>query len=159
MPQRLLQRLLLRLPLRPSVRWPRRPALFVNLPSPAPPPGPAASRVTLDAVALARLRELDPDGRHNVLPRVLAAFDTSLSRMLVQLAAQRDGGDAGVVASVAHTLKSSSASVGAADLAQACADVERRLRDGAPGSLQADVDRLLAAGGAALLAVKAILLP
>ena len=122
---------------------------------PTPAPGP----VTLDAGALARLRELDPDGRHKVLQRVLTAFDTSLSRMLVQLAAEREGGDANVVAGVAHTLKSSSASVGAADLAQACADVERRLRAGAAGSLQADIERLLMAGQAALVAVKAMLLP
>lgn len=118
-------------------------------------PGPA----TLDAAALARLRELDPDGRHNVLPRVLGAFETSLSRMLVQLAAELDGGNEGVVASVAHTLKSSSASVGATELAQVCADVERRLRTGAPGSLQADIERLRVAGEAALAAVKAMLLP
>lgn len=122
------------------------------------PSTPAPDPVALDATALARLRELDPDGRHNVLARVLGAFDASLSRMLVQLTAEREGGDAGVVASVAHTLKSSSASVGATELAQACGDVERRLRAGAPGSLQADVERLLGAGEAALLAVKAMLL-
>jgi HPt (histidine-containing phosphotransfer) domain-containing protein len=120
-----------------------------------PVPGPVA----LDATALARLRELDPDGRHHVLPRVLGAFDTSLSRMLVQLAAEREGADAGVVASIAHTLKSSSASVGATELAQACADVERRLRADAPGSLQTDIERLIAAGDAALAAVRAMLLP
>ena len=120
---------------------------------PNPTPGPT----TLDSVALDRLRELDPDGRHNVLPRVLGAFDTSLSRMLVQLAAEREGGDAGVVAGVAHTLKSSSAAVGAAELAQVCAEVEGRLRAGAAGSLHADIERLLAAGQAALAAVKAML--
>jgi HPt (histidine-containing phosphotransfer) domain-containing protein len=111
----------------------------------------------LDAGALARLRELDPDGRHGVLTRVLTAFETSLSRMLVQLAAERDSGDEGVVAGVAHTLKSSSASVGAAELARACGDVERRLREGLPGHLGADIERLLAAGEAALAAVRTML--
>jgi HPt (histidine-containing phosphotransfer) domain-containing protein len=115
----------------------------------------------LDAGALARLRELDPDGRHGVLTRVLTAFETSLSRMLVQLAAERDSDDAqlvaGVVASVAHTLKSSSASVGALELARACSDVERRLREGQPGHLGADIERLLAAGEAALAAVRTML--
>ena len=33
----------------------------------------------LDAQALARLRELDPDGRQGVVQRVLTAFDTSLA--------------------------------------------------------------------------------
>jgi HPt (histidine-containing phosphotransfer) domain-containing protein len=111
----------------------------------------------LDPAALARLRELDPDGRHGVLMRVLAAFETSLARMLVQLAAQREGGDVGVVAGVAHTLKSSSASVGALALAAACADVERRIRGGSQSATIVDVERLIAEGESALLAVRAML--
>ncbi len=120
-------------------------------------PAPAPEPTSFDAVALERLRELDPDGRHGVLQRVLTAFETSLARMLAQLAAEREVGDASVVASVAHTLKSSSASVGAVALSQACADVERRLRSGEAGSLQADIERLLRAGGDALDTVKAML--
>ncbi len=127
--------------------------------SPEPPNGGASSPPTLDAAALGRLRELDPGGRHGVLHRVLLAFETSLMRMLVQLAAERDSGHSGVVLSVAHTLKSSSASVGALQLSQACAEVERRLHAGAPGDLQADVERLMAAGESALVAVRAMLQP
>ncbi len=111
----------------------------------------------LDADALARLRELDPDGRHGVVQRVFTAFEASLVRMLGQLEAQREGGDAAVVASVAHTLKSSSASVGALALAQTCGEVERRLRIDGPGSLGGDIERLLHDGAAALSAVKAML--
>lgn len=121
----------------------------------APEPG----AVIFDPVALERLRELDPDGRHGVLQRVLTAFETSLTRMLVQLAAESEGGDASVVAGIAHTLKSSSASVGATVLSQACAEVERRLRTGEPGSLEADIARLVQAGEAALVAVRAMLRP
>ncbi len=119
-----------------------------------PHPIPSAQ---LDAGALARLRELDPDGRHGVLMRVLTAFDTSLSRMMVQLAAAHEHGDADVVAAVVHTLKSSSASVGADELARVCVDVERRLREGGPGQLGADIQRLLTAGEAALAAVRTML--
>jgi HPt (histidine-containing phosphotransfer) domain-containing protein len=111
----------------------------------------------LDAVALGRLRELDPDGRHGVVRRVMTAFDTSLSRMLVQLTAELDGGDPGVVATVAHTLKSSSASIGALQLSSACAEVEKRLREGRPGELRVDIERLLVEGEAALLSVRAML--
>ena len=123
------------------------------------PPGtaPSSHAVNFDPVALERLRELDPDGRHGVLPRVLSAYETSLSRLLAQLAAELEGGDASVVAHVAHTLKSSSASVGALVLSQACADVERRLRSGEAGSLQADIQRLLRAGEGALATVRAML--
>lgn len=119
-------------------------------------PVPATS-VTLDAGALARLRELDPDGRHGVLGRVLGAFESSLARMLVQLAAERDDGNPSVVAHVAHTLKSSSASVGALALSRACGQVEQRVRSATPGNLKAEVEQLLAEGEAALAAVRAML--
>ena len=111
----------------------------------------------LDPQALARLRELDPDGRQGVLMRVLAAFETSLSRMLVQLQAERVSGHPDVVSSVAHTLKSSSASVGALGLAAACADVEARLRGGDVSALQPDIARLISEGESALAAVSAML--
>jgi histidine phosphotransfer protein HptB len=116
----------------------------------------------LDPTALARLRELDPDGRHGVLARVLEAFETSLSRMLAQLQAEAgEAGNPGVVSSVAHTLKSSSASVGALSLASACADVEARWRQGGgdPATLRTDVQRLLMEGQSALAAVGAMLRP
>ena len=134
-------------------------AVVTNQPVKRSPEGSATPPAGLDPVALARLRELDPDGRHGVLPRVLKAFETSLVRMLVQLAAEREGGDAGVVSAIAHTLKSSSASVGATALARACAAVENRLRTAAAGSLDDDVDRLLVAGEEALAAARAMLQP
>ena len=123
-----------------------------------PPAAPAAA-AALDAGAIVRLRELDPDGRHAVVARVLSTFDTSLRRILAQLEAQRGTADAAVVAAIAHTLKSSSASVGALGLAAACADIEARLRAGDAGALAADVERLLAEGRAALQAVAAMLRP
>ena len=111
----------------------------------------------LDAQALARLRELDPDGRLGVVNRVLAAFETSVQCMVTQLEAQREAGDAKVVANVAHTLKSSSASVGALSLSRACADVEAKLRKGDTSAMHLDISRLISEGQAALLAVGAIL--
>jgi HPt (histidine-containing phosphotransfer) domain-containing protein len=125
--------------------------------NPEPPNGTSPSQAVLDELALGRLRELDPDGRHGVLQRVLTAFEASLVRMLAQLAAERDNGDAGVVSMVVHTLKSSSASVGALDLSKACADVESRLRAQQPGDLQGDIETILASGDSALVAVRAML--
>jgi histidine phosphotransfer protein HptB len=124
--------------------------------------GPAPDGVppaTLDAAALARLRELDPDGRHGVVVRVLESFEASLGRLLGQLRAERDAGEPTVVAGIAHTLKSSSASVGALALSASCSEIERRLREGAEGDLHADVQRLLAEGEAALRAVGSMLRP
>lgn len=125
-----------------------------------PPHRPSDTATTvLDAGALARLRELDPDGRHGVVQRVLTAFEASLTRMQVQLAAERGTPDAEVVKGVAHTLKSSSASVGALGLAQACAALERGLREGTVADLDAEVHGLLLEAEAALRAVGAMLRP
>ncbi len=111
----------------------------------------------LDPHALARLRERAPDGRLGVLERVLQAFEASLARMLGQLAAQRAQADARAVRDIAHTLKSSSASVGALALSQVCAEVERRLRDDSTEPATGELDRLLAEGQTALAAVTAML--
>lgn len=130
----------------------------VNKPTtPIAPAPPDTAALPFDAAALARLRELDPDGRHGVVERVFRAFEGSLERMIGQLQAQAVDGDAAVVASLAHTLKSSSASVGALALAKTCAEIEQRLRNDGPGSLGGDIERLLSDGAAALAAVKAML--
>jgi hypothetical protein len=83
----------------------------------------------LDAQALERLRELDPQGANGLLPRVLKAFDGSLDRLLAQLGDARARGDREGMRHVAHTLKSSSASVGALELSRICADIEAAIRD------------------------------
>jgi histidine phosphotransfer protein HptB len=129
-----------------------------------PQPSPPSSQQTavaagvpgLDPVALAKLNELDPQGRLGVVQRVLAAFESSLARMLAQLEAN-GAADINLVSHIAHTLKSSSASVGASRLAQACADTERRCRQADHNGLPDDVQRLQSEGRAALLAVRAML--
>jgi histidine phosphotransfer protein HptB len=118
-----------------------------------------SNRPRLDASALARLQELDPDGRHGVVRRVLEAFETSLMRMLAQLADERGSGNARTVANLAHTLKSSSASVGALALSQVCAEIEKKHRDGDAVGLEADVAQIVAEGESALAAVRAMLRP
>lgn len=124
----------------------------------APPPQPSgAEPVKLDEAAIARLRELDPDGRHGVVARVLTAFESSLQRQLAQLAADPAAVTMATLASAAHTLKSSSASVGASRLAHACEDIERRTRGAEGAAHRHDLDWLLAEGAAALDAVRTIL--
>lgn len=111
----------------------------------------------LDEIALGKLRELDPDGRRGVVKRVLTAFDSSLDRWISQLEGQPDPADVAAVAHIAHTLKSSAASVGAKDLARACADVELRLRNGDPVDLPREIQRMVSLGHAALAAIRAML--
>jgi HPt (histidine-containing phosphotransfer) domain-containing protein len=113
----------------------------------------------LDAAALERLRSLDPDGRHDVLRRVLATYEAALARQLDQLRAEAAAPSAAghaALGTLAHTLKSSSASVGANALAAACAALELRLRQGARAQTH-DVADLIALGEAALASVRTML--
>lgn len=101
----------------------------------------------LDEEALQRLRDLDPDGRNRLLERVLRAFESSVVRLGAQLAEARQRDDMQGVRHVAHTLKSSSASIGALRLSRLCAEIEAAVRQeafsGLPPLLD-DVDRELA---------------
>ncbi|MEI7465496.1 MAG: Hpt domain-containing protein [Burkholderiales bacterium] len=100
--------------------------------------GAAESQGLLDNEAIRRLRELDPTGESHLLTRVFQAFETSLNRLLPQLEQARNTTDAAGVRLVAHTLKSSSATIGAVQLSKVCAEVEAmaqesRLDAAAPG--------------------------
>ena len=91
-------------------------------------PAPSV-RGVLDDAAIRRLRELDPTGESQLLIRVFNAFETSLNRLLPQLVQARDAADSSGVRLVAHTLKSSSATVGALELSRLCAEVEVQARE------------------------------
>jgi HPt (histidine-containing phosphotransfer) domain-containing protein len=84
----------------------------------------------IDEQALQRLRELDPKGESRLLERVLEAFDNSVNRLVPQLQEAAACGDTAAVRHVAHTLKSSSASVGAKALSEMCARIEAAIREG-----------------------------
>jgi histidine phosphotransfer protein HptB len=94
----------------------------------------------LDTASLDRLRELDPGERNGLLQRVLRTYIQSLERMLVQWREARAAADANALRVIAHTLKSSSASVGALGLSALCADVEARLRDQRLDGVEAQLD-------------------
>jgi signal transduction histidine kinase/CheY-like chemotaxis protein len=105
---------------------------------------PAAESTVLDAQALARLKELDPSGANQLLARVVKAFETSAARLMPQLNEARGAGDNQGVRHVAHTLKSSSASIGAVKLSQICADIETSIRTGSLDDLAARLDSMCA---------------
>ena len=84
----------------------------------------------LDPQAIERLRELDPGGQSKLLVRVADAFGTSVARLLPQMTTAFQARDAAANRHVAHTLKSSSASIGAVKLSQLCADIEAVSREG-----------------------------
>jgi signal transduction histidine kinase/DNA-binding response OmpR family regulator len=125
----------------------------------APSAGPAADGLSaltqvLDAQALERLRELDPTGANGLLTRVLRAFEGSLQRLLQQLHDARAVGDHAAMRHVAHTLKSSSASVGALELSRLCADIERRIRQDETGGLESLLDGMVTESDRVLAVLK-----
>jgi PAS domain S-box-containing protein len=145
--------------------------LMLSAPMPldeAPEPGaPAAPRPALpvaapvagvlDEQALARLRELDPKGENRLLERVLKAFETSVGRLLPQLQDSRQLGDRAGIRHVAHTLKSSSASIGAIKLSQQCADIETMIRLEKIEDLDARVDAMCAEVEIVLQALRSLM--
>lgn len=91
----------------------------------SPAPDGANTAVLLDPEAIERLRQLDPGGQQGVLMRVLQAYETSLVRYLDDIASVVAAGDVERLKRSAHTLKSSSAAVGALEFSRICAEVEQ----------------------------------
>ncbi len=128
----------------------------MTLPFP-PPPGPpvghdgapaaAPGATVLDATALAALAQLDPTGANQLVQRVLATYRASMARLLAQLAQARAQPDLATQRLVAHTLKSSSASVGALLLSALCEDAEKALREGRVNDVPGMLDQLVAEAG------------
>ena len=98
----------------------------------------------LDAAALAALAQLDPNGANRLMQRVLTTYRSSMARLLAQLAQARAKPDPTTQRLVAHTLKSSSASVGALLLSRLCSDAEKALRDGRLDEVPGLFDQLVA---------------
>lgn len=110
--------------------------------SPMTRPNPPAP--CLDPLALARLQELDPSGANKLIERVISAYLKALERMLPELDKARfEPMDLSVVRHISHTLKSSSASLGAMDLAERCATIETMARLGQTEGLSALLDGML----------------
>lgn len=133
-----------------------RPLIPPDAPQPsADVPGagqPAGTSRVLDAAALDKLRELDPRGDNRLVQRVMQAFETSVARLLPQLREAERSGDPGGIRHVVHTLKASSASIGALLLSQQCAEIENRIRVGESdglgphlASVYAEIDKVLKA--------------
>lgn len=126
--------------------------------TPRTPPAHSPQR-RLDAQALANLAQLDPTGVNQLLPRVLSTYRSSLARLMAQLVAARNPFQPETVKLVAHTLKSSSASVGALGLSALCSQAEQALRDARLDDLPAILDTLEAEASCVDAAVHQLLVP
>jgi len=113
----------------------------------------------LDADALARLRDLDPTGKTHLVERVLKAFESSSTRLALQFKQARERGDTQGIRHVVHTLKSSSASIGALALARICAEIETSIRTDALADLSPRLDAMDRELAAVLQAVTPMLVP
>lgn len=84
----------------------------------------------LDRTALDAIRDLDAGGAANLLAQVVALYLGDAPALIARI---RDGlqrGDADGVRTAAHTLRSSSANLGARQLARMCAALEAAARSG-----------------------------
>jgi hypothetical protein len=98
----------------------------------------------LDAAALARLAELDPQGSAGLVQRVLATYANALERSRQELLLVRQPLQHEPLRHLAHTLKSSSASVGALALSALCAQVEHNVRSQQAGDIGTLLDAMQA---------------
>jgi HPt (histidine-containing phosphotransfer) domain-containing protein len=115
------------------------------------------SSTVLDAAALARLAELDPQGSAGLVQRVLATYAKALERSRQELLLVRQPLQNEPLRQLAHTLKSSSASVGALELSRCCSEIENRLRAQQAEGLGSLLRGLDAEGGRVLQAVRGLL--
>lgn len=114
--------------------------------------------LVLDAQALALLAQLDPSGSSRLFTRVMSTYRASLARLIEQLITAREPFDPDSMRMAAHTLKSSSGSVGALRLSQLCGSTEAALRDRRFDALPPLLEALVAEAARADLAVHQLLL-
>lgn len=108
--------------------------------------------IQLDPAAIAALRALQMPGRPSIVLRVFDLFETSTASLLSELERGLASGDLALVTRAAHTLKSSSANIGATALAARAKAIEHCGREhdlegcrAASAGLQALCDATLAA--------------
>lgn len=98
------------------------------LEEPTPAASPPTATPRLNAASLGALRALDPNGGAAFVRRVLETYLRSMDKHLETLATAQAQGDVAALRAVAHTLKSSSSSVGALAFAARSAELETALR-------------------------------
>lgn len=111
----------------------------------------------LDEAALDKLRSLDPSGRAGIVHRVLRTYEGSLQKLMLQFEQAAASWDIQGLRHVAHTLRSSSASVGALRFSVHCGEVETLIREGHADRLPAALEAMRAESHHVATAVRAML--
>ncbi|RQV20683.1 response regulator [Burkholderia cenocepacia] len=118
-------------------------------------PDPDDDASVIDQKALDALRALQRPGRPDVLTRIIDQFAADAPRLIRDMHAAVEAGDADALKLAAHTLKSSSANVGAHLLSARCRAIEQLARAadvGAAVELVAGTDAEFGHAHAALIA-------
>ncbi|AZQ50757.1 response regulator [Burkholderia cenocepacia] len=118
-------------------------------------PDPDDDASVIDHKALDALRALQRPGRPDVLTRIIDQFTADAPRLIRDMHAAVEAGDADALKLAAHTLKSSSANVGAHLLSARCREIEQLARAadvGAAVALVAGTDAAFGHAHAVLIA-------
>jgi HPt (histidine-containing phosphotransfer) domain-containing protein len=114
-------------------------------PAPAPPRAPVPALATgltanlLDVSVLAEWRALAAPGQPSALRPLLATYFESAEELAGEVAAGVARADAAAIKRAAHSLKSSSASMGAISLSRLCLELERL---SAKGQMTTEIEAL-----------------
>lgn len=104
-------------------------------------PAPAELEAApLDVEALQALRDLQRPGRPDVLTRVIDLFSLDAPRLVAAMLDAVASDDADALRHAAHTLKSTSANVGAVSLSTNCREIEQLARAAEAASVRTRVD-------------------
>ena len=94
-----------------------------------PAPEPRNSTIAIDPGALDELSQIQKGGSGDLVERVVLAYLESSARLIAELQSAVESSDADSVRTSAHALKSSSANVGALNLAKLCKQMEDKGRE------------------------------
>jgi CheY-like chemotaxis protein len=87
---------------------------------------------TIDQTAIDGIRELEGAGNQGFLERIIGLYLSGATRLVEEVISAAEKGDAASLLRAAHTLKSSSANVGALGLSELCRKIEGMVRAGEP---------------------------
>lgn len=96
----------------------------------------------IDMAAIKKITNLQSEGQPDLLGRLVSLFLTNTDRLVKEIETGLSGQDADTVRLAAHTLKSSSANLGAMRLSKICADIESAARQKQLESARSDIDIL-----------------
>jgi signal transduction histidine kinase/CheY-like chemotaxis protein/HPt (histidine-containing phosphotransfer) domain-containing protein len=118
-------------------RWARGGSVARSTPRVVP-SSPQPPRRAIDPDALARLQQMQRPGSSGFVERILTRYHNDLHKLLANIREGAAAADRHAVELAAHTLKSSSANVGAMIVRDTCAEVEQLARtDGAWDAVRA----------------------